>query len=154
MAVHTNCNKYGRYYMDGCFFWRDSPPLGQGRLIHEDSRSHTRRTTVGRTPLDEWSARRRDLYLTTHNPHNRQTSMPPVEFEPAIATGKRPQNYALARAATGTGIIWMYRYYIVDICWIYLFNNELTPFVDVSVVLAGRVLSGSVGLWDVFRYDG
>jgi hypothetical protein len=30
-------------------------------------RDHTqRRTTVGRTPLDEWSARRRDLYLTTH----------------------------------------------------------------------------------------
>ena len=29
---------------------------------------HTqRRTTVGRTPLDEWSARRRDLYLTTHD---------------------------------------------------------------------------------------
>jgi hypothetical protein len=28
---------------------------------------HTqRRTTVGRTPLDEWSVRRRDLYLTTH----------------------------------------------------------------------------------------
>jgi len=25
-----------------------------------------RRTTIGRTPLDEWSARRRDLYLTTH----------------------------------------------------------------------------------------
>ena len=39
---------------------------------------HTRRrTTVGRTPLDKWSARRRDLYLTTHNTHNRQTSMPP-----------------------------------------------------------------------------
>jgi len=40
---------------------------------------HTqRRTTVGRTPLDEWSARRRDLYLTTHDTHNRQISMPPV----------------------------------------------------------------------------
>jgi hypothetical protein len=39
---------------------------------------HTqRRTTVGRTHLDEWSARRRDLYLTTHNTHNIQTSMPP-----------------------------------------------------------------------------
>jgi hypothetical protein len=38
--------------------------------------SHFRHTTVGRTPLDEWSARRRDLYLTTHNTHNRQTSMP------------------------------------------------------------------------------
>ena len=47
---------------------------------------HTqRRTIVGRTPLDEWSARRRDLYLTTHNTHNRQTSMPPVGFEPGRA---------------------------------------------------------------------
>jgi len=33
---------------------------------------HTqRRTTVGRTPLDEWSIRRRDLYLTTHNTRRR-----------------------------------------------------------------------------------
>ena len=39
---------------------------------------HTQRcTTVGRTPLDEWSACRRDLYLTTHDTHNRQTSMTP-----------------------------------------------------------------------------
>ena len=39
---------------------------------------HTqRRTTVSRTPLDEWSACRRNLYLTTHNTHNRQTSKPP-----------------------------------------------------------------------------
>jgi hypothetical protein len=36
---------------------------------------HTRRrSTVGRTPLDKRSARRRDLYLTTHNTHNRQIS--------------------------------------------------------------------------------
>ena len=34
---------------------------------------HTQwRTTVGRTPLEEWWARRRDLYLTTHDTHNRQ----------------------------------------------------------------------------------
>ena len=34
---------------------------------------HTqRRSTVVRTHLDEWSARRRDLYLTTHDTHNRQ----------------------------------------------------------------------------------
>jgi hypothetical protein len=33
---------------------------------------HTqRRATVDRTPVDEWSARRRDLYLTTHNTHNK-----------------------------------------------------------------------------------
>jgi len=30
-----------------------------------------RHTTLGRTPLEEWSARRRDLYLTAHNNHNR-----------------------------------------------------------------------------------
>ena len=47
---------------------------------------HTqRRTTVGRTPLDEWSARRRDFYLTAHNTYNRQTSMHPVGFEPTIS---------------------------------------------------------------------
>ena len=52
---------------------------------------HTqRRATVGRTPLDEWSVRRRDLYQTTHNTHNRQTSMPRVGFEPTIAAGERP----------------------------------------------------------------
>ena len=64
---------------------------------------HTQRhTTVGRTPLDEWSARRRDLYLTTHNTH-RQAFMPPVGFEPTISAGERPQTYALERVATGTG---------------------------------------------------
>ena len=52
---------------------------------------HTqRRTTVGRTPLDERSARRRDLYLTTHDTHNRQKSMLLVGFEPTISAGERP----------------------------------------------------------------
>jgi hypothetical protein len=58
-----------------------------------------RRATFGRIPLDKWSARRRDLYLTTHNTHNRQTSMPRVEFEPTISAGERPKTYALDRAA-------------------------------------------------------
>ena len=47
------------------------PPVGQGLFTHEVSRSHTRRhTTVGTTPLDEWSARLTDLYITTQNTHN------------------------------------------------------------------------------------
>ena len=47
---------------------------------------HTqRRTTVGRTPLDERSPRRTALYLTTHDTHNRQISMPPVGFQPTIS---------------------------------------------------------------------
>ena len=65
------------------------PPHSWGFLDHTQ-----RRSTVGRTPLDEWSARRRDLYLTTHNTHNRQISMPPVGFEPTISAGERPQTYA------------------------------------------------------------
>jgi len=65
---------------------------------------HTQqRTTVSRTPLDEWLAHRRNLYLKTHNTHNRQTSMPPVRFEPTISAGERLQTYALGLAATGTG---------------------------------------------------
>jgi len=62
-----------------------------------------RRTTVGRTPLGEWPARRRDLYLTTHNTYNRLTSMPPVGFETTIPAGELPQTDALDRAPTGTG---------------------------------------------------
>ena len=60
---------------------------------------HTqRRATVGRTPLDEWSARRRDLYLTTHDTHKRQISMPPVGFEPTISAGERPAAARLLRS--------------------------------------------------------
>ena len=65
---------------------------------------HTqRRSTVGRTPLNEWSARRRDLYLTTHDTHNRQTSMPPVGFEPTITASERPlgpANWSLREGKT------------------------------------------------------
>jgi hypothetical protein len=71
------------------------------RFLH-----HTqRRTTVGKTLLDEWSARRRELYLTAHNTHKRQTSMPPVKLESMISAGEWPQIYALDRAATGTANI-------------------------------------------------
>jgi len=52
--------------------------------------THTH-TTVGRTPLDEGSARRRDLYLTTHNIHNRQKSMPPAGSKPVIPTSEWPR---------------------------------------------------------------
>ena len=79
--------------------------MGQGPLIFKRFLDHTqRRTTVGRTALDDWSACRRDLYLTTHNTQNTQTSMPPVGFEPTISAGERPQNHTLDRSVTETGI--------------------------------------------------
>ena len=87
------------------FLWRCDPTRVMASSFLRGFLDHTqRRTTVGRTPLDEWSARRRYLYLTTQNTHNRQTSMPPVGYEPTISAGERPQTYALDRAATGTGI--------------------------------------------------
>ena len=61
------------------------------------------RTTLGRTSLDECLARRRDLYLTTHN--TQTDTHAPVGFEPTISVGERPQAYSLDRAATGTGLI-------------------------------------------------
>ena len=64
-----------------------------------------RHTTFGRTPLDEWFARLRDLYLTTHNTHNRRTSIPPAGFEPSIPPSEQPQTHAIERAATG--ISWL-----------------------------------------------
>ena len=63
----------------------------------------TLHTTLRRTPLDEWSARRRNLYLTTHNAHKRQTSMPPPVFEPTIPTGEWPQTHTLGQTATAIG---------------------------------------------------
>ena len=86
------------------FLWRCDPTRGMASSFLRFLNHTQQRITVGRTALDEWSARRRDLYLTTHNTHNRQTSMPPMGFEPTISAGERPQTYALDRAATGTGI--------------------------------------------------
>ena len=87
------------------FLWRCDPTRIMASSVLRFLDHTQRRTTVGRTPLDERSAPRRDLYLTTHNTHNRQTSMPPVGFEPTISAGERPQTYALDNAATGTGNI-------------------------------------------------
>jgi hypothetical protein len=75
----------------GNFFSGSAAQHGQWPPRPRGFRDHTqRRATVVRGPLDEWSARRRDLYLTIHNTHNRQTSMPPVGFEPTMAVGERP----------------------------------------------------------------
>jgi len=104
----TFISRYYCPFFRMCFFYfEQKPPVGQGIHIRKVSRSHT-------TPLDKWWVRRRDLYLTTHNTHDRhtsihpdtqdrQTTMYPVGFEPTITAGERPQTYPLDFAATGTG---------------------------------------------------
>jgi hypothetical protein len=63
------------------------PPHYQGFAI---TLTHT---ILGRTSLEEWSARRRDLYLPTQ--HSQETDLPPGGFEPTIPTCERPQTHAL-----------------------------------------------------------
>jgi len=70
-------------------------------VVNDQTQTHT--YTLGKTRLDEWSACHGDLYLTTHNTQDRQTSTTPVEFEPTIRPSQLPQTHALGRAATGIG---------------------------------------------------
>jgi hypothetical protein len=63
-----------------------------------------RHITLGVNPLDEWSARRRDLYLITNNTDKRQTYKFPAGFGHGIPPSERPQTHVLDRAATGIGI--------------------------------------------------
>jgi hypothetical protein len=81
----------------GFFSMARQPYMGLGLLVSSRFYDHTlfRHTTLGRTPLDEWPARRRDLYLATHNTHKRKSSMPPVGFEPTILVSERPKTHAL-----------------------------------------------------------
>ena len=87
------------------FLWRSTAPQwakSPDWLSFTITLSHT---TLSRTPPDEWWARRRDVYLTTHNTYNRQASMHPIGFEPAIPANERPQIHASERAATGIGFL-------------------------------------------------
>ena len=104
-SVHPISSEAGTvlHFRNFVCFWRDSPQWARASSFTRFLDHTQRRNTVRRTPLDGWSARRRDLWLTTHNTHNKQTSMPTVGFEPTISADERPQNYALDRAATGTG---------------------------------------------------
>jgi len=63
--------------------------------------------TLDRTPLYEGSAIRRDIYVTTHNNHMKQTATPPAGFEPAIsASQRRPK----AARPTGLPSLWSCNY--------------------------------------------
>jgi hypothetical protein len=62
-TVHRSLPCYIRLFV--CF-WRDSPQWARASSFTRFLDNTQRRATVGRTPLDVWSARRRDLYLATH----------------------------------------------------------------------------------------
>jgi hypothetical protein len=131
-------------YLISRLFWGARQPLPLPHWAMASSfmkfLDHTqRRTTVGRNLLHEWSAQRRDLYLTTHNTHNRQTSMPRVGFETTISAGERPQTYALDRAATG-----------IDSCLISRLINELGKTLNIKERKDSRRNDIKVHYWSVY----
>ena len=84
-----------------------------------------RHTTLGKTPLDERSARRRDLYLTTHTTHKRQKSIHQVGFEPTVPVSERPQTNALDGATTGTGDVRIYTTVIIPYPTAFPYGNGM-----------------------------
>ena len=75
-------------------------PNGSGPSHYRGFMITLRHTTLGVTPLDEGSVRRRDLCLTAHNTQKRETSVSPAGFEP---TTLGPQTQAVDRGVTGIG---------------------------------------------------
>ena len=99
--THLNVTLYV-HWLACCFLCRCGPTLAMASLLMTFLDHTQRRTTLGWT-LDEWSALRRDLFLTTHNTHNTQTSMPTVRFEPTVSIGERTQTYTLRVPYTPKG---------------------------------------------------
>ena len=96
------------------FFFGATALSGPGAPHSRVFLDHTqRRTTVGRTPLDEWSVRRRDLYLTTHNTHNKHPC-PRRDSNPQSqqASGRRPTPLDRAVAGTGRQLLIVYNHRI------------------------------------------
>jgi hypothetical protein len=85
------------------FLWRNSPqwtmPSSLSRL-HDHTQTHT---TIGRTPLDEWSARRRDFYLTTTQHSQERDIHAPGGIRTRNPSKRALQTHALDCAATGIG---------------------------------------------------
>jgi hypothetical protein len=91
--------------------------------------NHTQlRATVGRTPLDGWSARRRDLYLTTHttekHPFRRWDGTHDRSWRAAVNLRLRPCGYwsRQVRFNTHAKYSWtrLYTYIYIYVCFVFL----------------------------------
>ena len=94
---------YWTFWSFSSFSMAPQPLVGQGLLIVDASLSRSvRHTTLCRTPLDEWSARRGDRYLTTHNTHKRHPC-PRRYSNPQSQYLSVSQTHALDSATIGIG---------------------------------------------------
>jgi hypothetical protein len=87
------------------FPWLDNPREPKNYFQCWGFEITLKQTTVGRTSPDRRSAYRRELYVTTHNIHKKQTSMPTARIEPGIPASEWPQTHVLDSTATGIGCI-------------------------------------------------
>jgi hypothetical protein len=91
-SITRGRKKIGRHYARN-FFHDAIASNGPGLPLYVSFTITLRHTTLGRTPLDEWSAPRRAVYLTTRNIHNRQTPIPSRRHsnpQPYQASCRRP----------------------------------------------------------------
>ena len=100
LPLHSHYTLLGTDAENGRYLMKS---VSQLFTFTEASRSHS---DTPRSVGLLWTSDKPDveiLYLTTHDTHKRQTSMPLAGFEPAIPASEWPQIHALDRAATGTG---------------------------------------------------
>jgi hypothetical protein len=103
-ALRTKyCQVSDKSYQSIFLLYGAAAPSGPGLSHFGGFMITLRHTTFGRIPQDEWSERRRDLYLTTHNYNKRQTSMALARFEPTVPARERSQTHTLDRMVTETG---------------------------------------------------
>ena len=110
--------KYFNFYID------TEGPSGAGSSQYQDFTITLRHTTLGRTPLDEWSAAT-PRPLIDNTQHSQQTNIhASAGSEPAIPASERPQTHALDRATTGNG-----KYFNVAERNFQIFKNPRLQFV-------------------------
>jgi hypothetical protein len=66
---------YTKSHLTFFIFHVATAPIGSGSAQCRGFTNTLRHTTLDKISLDEWPARRRDLYLTTHTTHKRQTDL-------------------------------------------------------------------------------
>ena len=97
-------------------FWRDDLQWTRTSSLTRFLDHTQRRITVGRTPLDKWSARRWDLHLTTHDTHNTNIHAPGGIRTQSLAAADlrlRPRGYRDRLSTSATYIMF---YVITYIC--------------------------------------
>ena len=102
-------------------------------------------TTLNRTPLDEWSAWFTDLYLTTNNTHNRQTSISPLEANPQSQLARGYRN--TSRIGTYVGKIWTNKLVIMYLASWYLKYNKV--YICVMLKPVAFLMLGGYWKWSV-----